>query len=301
MRRVVSVSLGSSRRDKAVEVTLGGERFRLERTGTDGDVAAAGRLIQELDGRVDCIGLGGMDRYLWLGNRRYTIRQVDRLARLAERTPVVDGSGLKRTMEPRVLQRLVDERVVKLEGRRVLMMCAVDRYGVAERLPEYTSQIIYGDIIFAVGVRFPMRSLRMVHICGTMLLPLMCRLPMSMLYPTGGEQESTSGKYARYLEWAEVIIGDFHFIRRHLPQDLSGRAVITNTTTEEDVASLRERGVSVLATTTPAFEGRTFGNNVMEGVVVSLSGKRPEELSDAGYMRILDGLGWQPRVELGAV
>jgi len=41
---------------------------------------------------------------------------------------------------------------------------------------------------------------------------------------------------------------------------------LTNTTTSENVEELKKRGVSLLITTTPVIEGRSFGTNVLEGV-----------------------------------
>jgi hypothetical protein len=41
MKQAVSVSLGSSARDKRVEIELGGVAVSLERLGTDGDAEAA--------------------------------------------------------------------------------------------------------------------------------------------------------------------------------------------------------------------------------------------------------------------
>ena len=41
MKRAVSISLGSSTRNKAVEVELLGEMVSIERVGTDGDEAKA--------------------------------------------------------------------------------------------------------------------------------------------------------------------------------------------------------------------------------------------------------------------
>ncbi|MER3515369.1 MAG: quinate 5-dehydrogenase, partial [Chloroflexota bacterium] len=55
MKYVVSVSLGSSTRDKTVEVELCGEVVHIERCGTDGDVEKAIRLFTELDGQVDTL------------------------------------------------------------------------------------------------------------------------------------------------------------------------------------------------------------------------------------------------------
>jgi hypothetical protein len=105
------------------------------------------------------------------------------------------------------------------------------------------------------------------------------------------------------MQWAEVIAGDFLLIRKHLPAPrpsspvpLSGKVVLTNTTTPEDVELLRSLGVSLLVTTTPELNGRTFGTNVMEGVIVAHLQRRPEELSREDYLRALKDLNWKPTV-----
>ncbi len=64
MLTVVSVSLGSSSRDKTSRATFLGEEIELRRVGTDGDLQKAHAMIAELDGKVDAIGLGGIDLYL---------------------------------------------------------------------------------------------------------------------------------------------------------------------------------------------------------------------------------------------
>ena len=38
-------------------------------------------------------------------------------------------------------------------------------------------------------------------------------------------------KYAKYYDWADVICGDYHMIRRYMPDDLTGKILITNTIT----------------------------------------------------------------------
>jgi hypothetical protein len=61
MKQVVSVSLGASSGNLRVEAEFLGERFLIEREGTDGDLGRAVARIGELDGKVDAIGLGGTD------------------------------------------------------------------------------------------------------------------------------------------------------------------------------------------------------------------------------------------------
>jgi len=294
--RIVSVSLGSSKRNHTVEVEMLGQRLSIERVGVDGDYDKACTMIAQLDGKVAAIGLGGTDLYLVAGKKRYVIEQSRRLAESAKVTPVVDGSGLKNTLERETIRWLVEHGELDLKGKKVLLVSAVDRFGMAEAFSEAGCQTIFGDLIFALGIPVPIHSLRTVRVLAAILLPFLRRLPISVLYPTGSIQESTKPKHARFYRWAEVVAGDFHYIRRHMPERMDGKAIVTNTTTAEDVALLRERGVAMLVTTTPEFSGRSFGTNVMEGVLIALSGKQPEEMQPEDYLDLLHRLGWQPRV-----
>jgi len=91
-------------------------------------------------------------------------------------------------------------------------------------------------------------------------------------------------------------VGDFLIIRRHLPDRLEGKIVITNTTTQQDVEALRSRGVHLLITTTPVIEGRSFATNVMEGVFLTLMDKKPGQASAADYLEMARRIGWQPEI-----
>ena len=83
-----------------------------------------------------------------------------------------------------------------------------------------------------------------------------------------------------------------------MPDDLKGKTILTNTITADDVSELKKRGVKLLITTTPELDGRSFGTNVMEGVLVALSGRKPSELTPGDYLKLLAQLNWQPRVEV---
>jgi len=71
VKRVVSVSLGSSSRDHKAVVELLGQEVSLERIGTSGDVEMARQLYRDLDGKVDAFGRGGTDRTLRVKDREY--------------------------------------------------------------------------------------------------------------------------------------------------------------------------------------------------------------------------------------
>ena len=83
-----------------------------------------------------------------------------------------------------------------------------------------------------------------------------------------------------------------------MPERLDGKIIITNTVTPKDVDMLKEKGVNLLITTTPDLNGRSFGTNVMEGVLVTLSGKELNEITAKDYEDLLDKMDFKPRIEV---
>lgn len=300
MRQVVSVSLGSSRRDHQVTAEFLGESFNIRRVGTDGDLDKAEELIRHFDGQVDAIGLGGIDVYLYAAGERYALKDGLRLLKSAKVTPVVDGSGLKNTLERQAVYYLKEEKGLLGEGTKVLMVSAADRFGMAEALASIGCELVCGDLMFAAGIPYPICGLEELTKLAKKLLPEMTKLPFHMLYPTGKKQEEkapNAAKFARYFSEAEVIAGDFHFIKRYSPERLDGKIVLTNTVTREDVEDLRAQGVKWLVTTTPDLGGRSFGTNVLEAVLVALLKVPWEEVTVEDYLDLLARLELKPRIE----
>ena len=287
------MSLGSVSRDHCSRVQLLGREWSLERRGTDGDLEKARQLIAELDGQVAAIGLGGIDLYLVAGGRRYPIRAAKQLAAAATKTPVVDGSGLKDTLERATVRRLDESGVCPLRGVKVGLTCAADRFGMAQGLEKIGANVTFGDFLFVLGWPFMMHNLRTVGRAARVVLPIAGQVPFEMLYPTGKAQTENiqKPKFQKFYDDHDVIAGDFLQIRRYLPASIKGKTILTNTVTAADVELLRERGAKMLVTTTPEFGGRSFGTNVMEGIFAALGDK-----TQADYRARLEQLDWQPRV-----
>lgn len=299
MKRVVSVSLGSSKGDKCVHTTFLGEEFEVERRSAAG-MDAAMALIRDLDGKVDAIGLGGIDRYLYAGNHRYTIRDGERLAQCARKTPVVDGSGIKNTLERETIHWLNSEGVIDFAHSRVLLLCAVDRFGMAEALDRLAGYIVYGDLLFALELPIPLRTHKAVQVVGNLLLPIVTNLPFEWFYPTGEKQDKVTPKHENWFRWADVIAGDSKYLFRYMPlpekRRLKGKTILTQTLTPENVETLRRSGASRLITYTPEIEGRTFATNVFEGILVALAGGGRDGLRPDEYREWLQRMNWRPTI-----
>lgn len=270
MKEVVSVSLGSAERNKRVRIRIAGMLCHIVRIGTDGDVKRAENWIKRLDGRVDAIGLGGIDRYLIVGNRRYSFRQAQRLASCAMRSPIADGSRLKGTLERAAVLRL-QEYLGTMSDKKVLLMSAADRYGMAETFASCGTEIICGDLMYGMGLPIPIKNLSWLCYIAPFLAPIVTRLPIGKLYPIGRRQEERSPCFTKYFVDADIIAGDYHYIHRYMPDRLDDKIIITNTTTEKDRAYLQSAGAKLLVTTTPILCGRSFGTNVLEALIMALA------------------------------
>ncbi|MCP4167185.1 MAG: quinate 5-dehydrogenase [Chloroflexi bacterium] len=295
MKKAVSISLGSSVRDKQVILMLNGEPIQVERIGTDGDEKRARALFAEYDGTVDVLGMGGVELDVRLGERSYKLSSGYNLVQDVRQTPVVNGAGLKHTLERRVFELAAPALGGMPHYKNAFMIMGVDRYGLAEAFTEVSDQVVFGDLMFALGIPIPIPGLSKLNTVGRILLPVLRHLPISMIYPTGEKQHETEPKYEKYWHQADAIGGDFLYCSKHMVDDLSGKTIVTNTTTEADIELLKARNLRWLITTTPRFEGRSFGTNVLEAALTAYAGKgRP--LSDGELNVLIDELDLKPSV-----
>jgi hypothetical protein len=299
IKEVVSVSIGSSSRDHEVEIDLLGERFRIRREGHDGDLDAAAARFAELDGTVDAFGMGGIDIYLRADGRKYFFRDAKKLIKGVHKTPIVDGSGLKGPVEGSTIDYLVNQCGLELRGKKVLTCSAVDRWGMTEALQAAGAEQVFGDLIYAIDVPILIKKWGSLKLLIRLLTPLVSQLPFSVLYPTGASQDKEPKPNARMealYGWADVIAGDWQYVKKFMPADMSGKWIITNTTTATDVELARSRGVELFVTSTPRLSGRSFGTNVIEATMVALDGGTGE-LTPARYRELLDAVDFTPDVQ----
>ncbi len=296
MKRAVSISIGSSKRDKAVDIELLGEKVRIERIGTDGDMEKAAQLFKELDGKVDAFGVGGADLGLLVDRKFYPLYSVQPMIRFVQKTPVVDGAGLKNTLENRVAS-FIDAHIGHyLKEKKAFITLGADRWGMSKSFLDGGYECIFGDLMFGLGLPIPIRSERSLKRFAAILMPIAGRLPFDWVYPTGEKQEKRVPKWEKYYHWATVIAGDCHYVKRHMPDRLDGKVIVTNTTTPQDVELFRQAGVKYLVTTTPVLEGRSFGTNMMEAALIAASGKG-RALTFEELNRLLDELHFEPQLQ----
>jgi hypothetical protein len=302
MKKVLSISVGSASRDHTTEHTFLGQVVELSRKGTTGDLNKAIELYKFYDGKVDAFGVGGLEFYLGVGNRRYYFREVKKVRDAIKISKVGDGNGVKGLLVQRALTAL-EEHLQKegrtLRGMKALKTNAVDRYVMAEALTRFGCDTVFGDFMFSLGMPIAIRKLSSVRVIAAILLPIITQLPFKWFYPLGTAQDKDpEPKWVKYYEEADILAGDFVSIRAHMPDDLSGKIVVTNTTTAKNVEELRERNLYILVTTTPRFEGRSFGTNVMEATLLALMDKDESTATSADFLELIEKIPLKPNIEV---
>jgi hypothetical protein len=247
----------------------------------------------DLDGKVDAFGVGGVDLYLRLDDREYPLRAALKLVAGVRQTPLCDGRGLKHTLERRVFH-LAKSQLGDVRFKQAFIPVAVDRIGLAEAVAEVADQTVFGDLMVGIGIPLPIYGIKNFKRVARVMLPIVGRFPMSMIF-YGSDGAEQKPKYIKYFEESDLLAGDFLFMRKYMPPSLQGKTIITNTTTTDNIALLKERGAKTVVTTTPRYDGRTFGTNMNEAMLTAYAGKG-RRLTDDELNGLIDELGIKPTV-----
>ena len=280
-------------------VQLLGETAEVRHEGCGNDTAVMAERIAALDGQVDAIALQGVARLLRLGNERVTHNGTETLFHIAQKTPVVDGGGVRSAME-RWAIRLADQAQPGIWSRkRTLMVPGLNHTGLSQALAEFTDEIRYADpIVFfnlpdAPGIGRP-------QTLATAAGPTLARLrdfPLQRLFPNSGTPARP--RSAKPFAWADVLAGKMAIIRRYAPANLRHKIVVTEMATAEDVADLRARGVAAVVTTMPPL-GHTLSQLSAATFEACLAAMRPDQtapLNENTYLNLMADLQWHPGIQ----
>ena len=172
----------------------------------------------------------------------------------------------------------------------------MDRWGLSKSFADAGYETIFGDLMFGLEIPIAIHKNQPAQNTRRVAHAHCRKVTFCMGLSTGEKQEKRTPKWGKYYEWATVIAGDCHYIKRFMPDNLQGKVIVTNTTTPEDVEAFRKAGVKYLDYDHAVLDGRSFGTNMMEAALVAVSGKgRPLTWPELSEM--LDKLGFEPQLQ----
>ena len=110
MKKILSISLGSESRNHSIVHEFLGEQCEISRIGFNADIDKAIAAYKEYDGKVDAFGVGGIEFYLGVGEKRYYFREANQIRAAIQKSKVGDGNGIKGILVKRALKAIEVKR-----------------------------------------------------------------------------------------------------------------------------------------------------------------------------------------------
>jgi predicted amino acid dehydrogenase len=298
MKNILILHLGQGEDERSIEFL--GQSIRIRRVGAGGDIELAGRLICEADGTVDAIGLEGFPAQLCLGPAQRDHVLGAGLPRLAQTTPVVDGSGVRAGLE-RWGVILADRAQPGIfSQKRILLTPGLNHAGLAQALERHSPNLRYADpcVYFGLPAVWGVGSRQTLDQVAGATLEQLKDAPYRRIIPQPGQPGSP--RDPKPFEWAQVLAGDIGAIRRYAPQHLAQKTVITLGASDEDIADLTERGVSILVMLIPDLldhgSRQGWGDATIEAILAALRPDPQAALDEDTYLDLIANLDWKPDI-----
>jgi len=286
--------------NRAETLSCLGQPVTVRRVGCEGSIDQALALVVEHDGVADAIALEGIAARLQLGSMRAWHETGSRIVRAAKRTPVVDGSGVRASVERWGVVLAERAEPGLLSNKRVLMVPGLNHAGLAEALGRRSAELRYADPMLFLGLPTATGSAggAIARPAVAATLGLLRRAALGRLLHT--PERGRPRRARSWFRWADVLAGEASTIRGYAPDSLAGKTVVMEFADEVDIEDLRHRGVSVAVTLMPALEGNgTLGSrpaSTLEALLVACRRHPQIPLTEDTYLNMISELEWTPAV-----
>ncbi len=295
MKKVVTVSLGSSKQDFSFETDFLGQRFQVKRMGADNDTGKAWELMRRQQTTADAIGLGEIGDHWNVGQNTVVNKETKRLLNVVTRVPATTGATLRRLLQVRAVRYVQKHLGDYFNNNLVLFLSGMRNYDMAVALSDYTPNLSFADALTQTGAPALLTSLTQLE-----------------LYSKGHDL-ALSGKRGEMLEAAlgafknnrlaaavaksHVVVGTFAEIKAvGSAANLEGKTVITSAVDDDRLAFFTKCKVNLVIDVSPQLFKHVVGTNVIEAMILAGLGKPQGEVSDDDFTEILDELDIKPRL-----
>jgi predicted amino acid dehydrogenase len=294
MKKVVTVTLGSSKQDFAFKTNFLGQHFEVQRLGADDDTGKAWELLRRNQATADAIGLGEIGDHFQVGLSTLVNTETKRLLNVVTRVPVTTGATLRRLLQVRAVRQVQKELGNYFNNNLVLFLSGMRNYEMAVALSDYTPNLSFADALFQTGAPAMLGSIEQLEMfaTGSRLVP---SRPRAMLesYMSGFKSRMVSSAVAK----SHVVVGTFAELKAvGNAANLSGKTLITSAVDEERLAFFTKCKVNLVIDVSPKLFDHVVGVNTIEAMILAKLEKKADEVSDDEYTEILDELNVKPRL-----
>lgn len=299
MKKVVNVTLGSSKKDYQFKTKFLGHDFSIERLGADQDEGKAWELLRRMQAKADVMGLGMLRDHYDVGSHRFEQKNTKDLMKVVTRVPVTSGAMLGYKLQVRAVRYVQKELGNYFNNQRVLFLSGMLNYEMAQTLSEYTRNIKYADALMHDFKPKLIDSLEELEDYAVKSHAHYSSKPGKMLehLQHGTESSSREKKISSYFEKAHTIVGTFSLLQRFgNPENLEGKTVLTSSVDKKREEFFKRCKVNLVVDVSPMLFDQSVGVSTIEAMILAAMGTTPEELSGADLDEVLDELEVKPRL-----
>jgi predicted amino acid dehydrogenase len=297
---VLDISLSGSERDHDTRVTFLGQRFRIVRRGTSGDVEAACALVHEWAPRARAVAVTGIREAQATG--RYAGSAEDarrRIARGAGSLPVTEGGQLLEVLQEWAVRRVDTELPGHLTNARTVVLGGHNHERTTRILREHTDNIEFADPLLRLDLPHRLHANPVVGLAADVLGEVGA-LPARMVpHPLRARLASPARQVAHALARraardCDVLVATYDELAGFGLEDLAGKTLLTSAIDADRLADLGHRGVDLVVDITPQPFAVVVEAAVLEALMVaSVDGSA---LTDDDLLDMIVGADLAPRL-----
>jgi predicted amino acid dehydrogenase len=291
-------------------ITLLGQPVEIEHIHCQGDLDQMKAHIELLDGQVDAIALNGVTQNLRLGNRSVEHLLATPLFEGVHETPILDGSVLLPAIERWSVRMAHGKEPGIWAHKRVLMVPGLNHTGLSEGLEHHAASIKSADRLLYPNLDPPVSKgllpdRRSAQQDDWELLNQLKAVPFETLFSSNHTFDEASKQandaIFKLFDWADILAGDIESICHFSPSYLQRKIVAVPAITDEQVATLTNRGVSIIVTLLPnlSYDKHKLARHSAATLEACLTAVSESELAlgENDFLNLISEIEWQPSIQ----
>ncbi len=295
MKKVTTVTLGSSTQDFSFKTKFLGEDFEVTRMGADDDTTKAWELLRRQQGFADAIGIGEIGDHYQVGLRTVVNKETQRLLNVVTRVPATTGATLRRLLQVRAVRHVQKELGEYFNNNIVLFLNGMRNYDMAVALSDYTPNLNFADALYQTGAPAMLSSIQQLELYAKSTKWALSGKPAELL-----ESSFTwlKGKrVSKAVDEAHLIVGTFAELKAvGDSSNLAGKTVITSAVDDDRMEFFKKCKVNLVIDVSPKLFDHVIGINTLEAMILASLDKKADEVSDDDFEEILNELNIKPNM-----
>jgi predicted amino acid dehydrogenase len=288
MKRIISLSLGSSRQNFDRILQFAGQSIHVTQYGVDYDEELLFRLARQYQNECDVLAFSCIPAPVYIGRKTLRHRILKRLDQEVTQVPMVTGHLLRSTFFDWTLQHVINHGELKIQNSTLTFLSGLTQYEALQSLGSQAKDIYFFDPCLQYQVPTALHGLKALKtyasIAGRALENHRLKLPSSPI------QMSALGlnPLVRKAMAADYFIGTSNMFRCFDLQDFADKTLLLDDMNQELAADLRAAKVFNAFWFKPQIPGLTddLPYSVLESLI-QLSQESDESLTQDDILEFL--------------